>query len=424
MTEKHYPRIGETCYEEKLPCGLTVRALYKPEFDKFYAVLGVNYGSVDMDYSLDGQVYHTPAGVAHYLEHKMFDLPRGSAMQEFTALGGNPNAFTSYSMTAYYVQTTQNPAQNLRLLLEMVLTPHFTEESVEKERGIIAQEINMYADSPDSRLYDLLFEALFPDHPLRVPIAGSVRSIEDITAQTLQQCYDAFYRPQNMLLCVAGKLPPEEVMSLARAATEGLGGTAAVGLPGDAPAPESLNLVVRRQMDVSMPMFALSFRLPDVASDDTVTELAADMAAELLAGEGSELYQRLYNEGLIDSGFSFGFEAIRTKAMLTASGDSRDPLAVRQAILDQADRMRKEGIDPNELRRLKKSALGRRIRDLDSFSITCYRQLGYAFDGVEYFDFPETFDRLTCENVRRVLDDLVPERSVCVIVEPKKEEAE
>ena len=143
MIAKDYPQLFETCYTQTLPNGLTIRAIHKPEFKRIYVFLAVNYGSVDMEFSFEGQIHKTPAGVAHYLEHKMFDLPEGNAMQMFTALGGNPNAFTSYSMTAYYVRADRRYEENLRLLLRMVLTPCFTPESVDKERGIIAQEIKM-----------------------------------------------------------------------------------------------------------------------------------------------------------------------------------------------------------------------------------------------------------------------------------------
>ena len=421
MIAKDYPQLFETCYMQTLPNGLTIRAIHKPEFKRIYAFLAVNYGSVDMEFSFEGQIHKTPAGVAHYLEHKMFDLPEGNAMQMFTALGGNPNAFTSYSMTAYYVRADRRYEENLRLLLRMVLTPCFTPESVDKERGIIAQEIKMYEDAPDTQLYETLYAEAYVHHPLRVPIAGSVESIGQITAETLELCHRAFYQPANMVLCVEGDLDPAVVEAIAREMTPTFRAPMAEKLP---PLPEPALVPVHdclRYMDVSMPTFPLAFLLPDTSPGDDRREIAADLAAELLCGEASPLYRRLYEHGLIDSGFSGGYECTRGKAMLVFSGDSRDPDAVCAHILNEASRLRSEGFDPSDLRRLKRSALGRRLRDLDSFSATCYRICADYFDQVDYLNFPAAFDAVTEELTADCLTWVTPVRAVRVVIAPKQE---
>ena len=180
MTLHEFPRLGERYWEQRLENGLLLRVVPKPGFARSYAFLGVDYGSVDTSFTRGGIPCRTPDGVAHYLEHKMFDLPEDNAMNLFAAHGGYPNAFTGYAMTAYYFDCTEQFAENLRILLRMVLTPWFPAESVEKERGIIAQEIRMYEDSADSRAYEDLFGAMFAHHPIRVPIAGTVESIGEI----------------------------------------------------------------------------------------------------------------------------------------------------------------------------------------------------------------------------------------------------
>ena len=161
-----YPKLGEQFYEQKLPNGLCVRVLPKPGFARRYAFLGVNFGSIDTHFTLGGREYRVPDGIAHYLEHKMFDLPEGDATEQFAAHGGSPNAFTSYTMTAYYFDCTEEFEENLRILLRLVTVPYFTPESVEKERGIIAQEIRMYEDSAESRVYEDLFRGMFAAHPV------------------------------------------------------------------------------------------------------------------------------------------------------------------------------------------------------------------------------------------------------------------
>ena len=217
MNPVRYPELDETVYSTRLENGLTVLVVPRKGFTKRLAYFVTNYGSIHTDFVLEGKVYHAPAGVAHYLEHKMFDLPgKRDVSAEFAAMGAMTNAFTSYDMTAYYFSTTENFDDCLRLLLEFVSTPYFTEESVEKERGIIDQEIGMNEDAPDSVIFDRLMEALYHQHPIRVPILGTSETIREITPEILHACHRAFYAPGNMLLCVVGDVDPEGVAAIAR----------------------------------------------------------------------------------------------------------------------------------------------------------------------------------------------------------------
>ena len=421
MNKRVFPRLQEEYYETVLPNGLTVRVLPKPQFDKLYAVLAIRFGSVDTVFRFRGELRHTPAGVAHYLEHKMFDLPDGNAMQRFTELGGSANAFTGYDMTAYYVQAVDRKEENLRLLLDMVLTPYFTEESVQKERGIIAEEIKMYEDNAEAQVYERLFAALYPEQPLGVSIAGSVDSIRKISAETLRLCYDAFYQPANMILCVEGNLPPETVFRIAAEASPAE--RQEIGIPlGAALKTAETPLRINREMDVSMPMFASAVPLPDPERGEAKLEIAAELAMELCAGEASDCYRELYEQGLIDAGFYVGFESVREKAMLSFGGDSAEPERVVQAVLAAALRLLNSGIDPQEFARLKKSAIGRKMRELDSFTGTCNRICGYEFDGIEYLDFRAVYDTVGIEDVRRVLGALT-EENVCVsVIRPRTQQ--
>lgn len=418
MTKIDFPRLQERCYEKILENGLRVRVLEKPAFDKSYAVLAVNYGAVDTCFDYEGTRYEVPAGVAHYLEHKMFDLPNGSAMDAFHALGGSPNAFTGYDMTAYFVQSTEHSAENLAALLQMVFTPYFTGQSVEKERGIIAEEIRMYADNAEAQVFEKLFGVMYPTHPVSVPIAGSVESIGEITEKALQLCYDAFYRPENMILCVAGKLPADEVFDLAERYSPRQPHPAGRSiLPTDIPV---VCARTARQMDVSMPTFAVGVRLPDTFPGDAKTELTCELASELLAGEASRCFRELYENGWIDGGFFIGYEGIRTLSMLSFGGDSDRIDDVIDAVFREAERLRREGPDRTEFERLKRSMLGRRLRDLDSFSATCNRICGYLFDGVEYLDFPEILRSVTEQDVLRLLQYVTKERACISVVSPRQ----
>lgn len=424
MTYFDYPKIGEGYYEERLPDGLRVRVVKKPGFARKYAFLAVDFGSIDTKFTVDGKALRVPDGIAHYLEHKMFDLPDENAMNLFAAHGGSPNAFTSYAMTAYYFSCTEQFAENLRVLLRMVFTPWFTDESVEKERGIIAQEIRMYEDSAESRVGEDLFGALFAEHPVRVPIAGSVESIGDITAEMLYACHRAFYCPSNMLLCVVGDVDADEVCALAREMAHGTQQALPVRDYGAAETMLPVRAKTERRMEVSMPTFSVGFKCaPPKAGMETMRrEIIGDLAAEILIGESSPLYQRLYEEGLIDADFSAGYESVKDACLFSAGGDSKDPEAVLAAMLEEAERIGREGFDTALFERLKKSALGRRTRDLDSFESICYRICAYSFDGADYFRFPEAYASVTPEDVQRfLLETIRPERAAISIVRPKED---
>ena len=215
MNKTLYPDLGETLFRRKLSNGLTVMVAPKPGFTRKLAYFVTDFGSIHRDFVFEGQTHHVPAGVPHYLEHKLFELPERDVTAEFAALGANANAFTSYDMTAYYFSCTEKFEKCLRLLLEFVSTPWFPEESVIREQGIIDQEIGMYLDSPDAAVFDRLMENMYRSHPIRVPILGSRESIREITPEILTLCHRAFYAPGNMILCVVGDVDPEAVAAVA-----------------------------------------------------------------------------------------------------------------------------------------------------------------------------------------------------------------
>ena len=422
MTRIDYPELDETLYQEVLPNGLTVCVVPRKGFTKRLAYFVTDYGSVHTTYTLDGEKKVSPAGVAHYLEHKMFDLPGDRDVSaEFAALGAGTNAFTSYDMTAYYFSCTENFEDCLKLLLEFVSIPYFTEESVEKERGIIDQEIGMNEDAPDSVVFENLMQAMYGAHPIRVPILGTSDTIREITPQVLYDCHRAFYAPGNMLLCVVGDVEPETVVHIAQ---EQLGDKKQpVGEkhkdwdePMTCPKAE-----VTAQMEVAMPMFNLAFKCEPLGRGDAAIreEMVADLAAEALIGESSELYLKLYEEGLIDSSFGGGFETIDGCAMLLCSGDSENAPAVREAILAQAEKLSREGLPESDFLRMKRSALGRRIRGLDSFDATCFRVCAYHFSDFDYFRFPEVYRQITADEIIAFLSRVVKRERCCLsIIEP------
>ena len=222
MKLHEYPEIGEKLYSTVLPNGLEIRVIPKKDFSTCYAAFMTNYGGAHRRFTVDGRTVDTPAGVAHYLEHKMFDLPNGdNALSILSANGADPNAFTSSGVTCYYFQCTEGFEENLRMLLHFVSTPYFTDETVAKEQGIIAQEIRMGEDNPGMVVYYNLLGLLYDHHPIRDRVAGTVESISHITAQTLYDCHRVFYAPSNMVLCVEGCVDPETVAHRGGGAAEG-----------------------------------------------------------------------------------------------------------------------------------------------------------------------------------------------------------
>ncbi len=422
--KKHvYPRLGEEVFRTVLPNGLTVVIVPRPGFTKKLAYFVTDFGAIHTEFTLDGEPFQVPAGIAHYLEHKLFDMPGRDVTAEFAALGAVPNAFTSYDMTAYYFSCTENFQQALELLLEFVSTPYFTAESVQKEQGIIGQEIGMNLDNPDSRMFEQLMEIMYTRHPVRIPILGTKDSIAQITPELLTACHRAFYRPDNMLLCVVGDVDREAVV----AAAEKLA-------PSSAPPtqaarrwqelPDCPQKLVTASMEVAMPMFQLGFKCPALerGAQAVRTEITAELAAEALFGESSQLYMQLYQDGLIDSSFGGGFETIEGMAMLPASGDSDDPEGVQAAILRRTQQLLQEGIGQEEFLRMKRSAMGRRIRALDSFNSVCFRVCAYHFSGFDYFDFPAIYQDITVQDVLDFLAAAVTEDSMCMsIIYPKEE---
>ena len=309
--ETNYPRIGETVLRTTLPNGLTVAVVPKPLYRKRYAFFTTRYGGMDMRFRLDGVWHDTPAGIAHYLEHKMFDTEDGNALQVLSQNGAEPNAFTSNATTAYYFDCTEHFEENLRILLSFVSVPYFTQESVDKERGIIGQEIRMVEDTPDWRVYTNLLECLYHSSPARVAIAGTAESIAEITPETLYACHKAFYDPANMMLCVVGDVKPDEIAAIAEEILPNSRGEVIERDYGQ----EDMRVVEkcrREAMEVSMPQFLVGFKCPPAADGAALMrqDIIADIACDILLGDSSPLYQRLYDKGLINGSFGGGFDQL------------------------------------------------------------------------------------------------------------------
>ena len=421
MKEMEYPRLGEKLFRKRLSNGLEVVTVSKPYHAKSYAFFATRYGGMDLRFRLDGRWQDTPAGIAHYLEHKMFDMETGSVMQEFARNGASDNAFTSNAMTAYYFTSTVNFYENLRTLLRFVSTPYFTQESVEKERGIIAQEIQETEDEPDWRVYTNLMGCLYKDSPARIPVAGSADSIQLISPQTLYDCHKAFYTPSNMILVCVGNLDPERVAAEAEAILPREGGTA---IERDYGREECLSPAKReasQSMEVSMPMFLAGYKCrPQEGGEAFLRQsIIGDMACDVLFGASSPLFTRLYEEGVINGSLGGSFDMLPGAFYLYVGGDAEDPRRIFDEITAQAQKLGREGIDEDFYRQIRRAAYGGMIRSLNSFeNIAISLSEGY-FWNFDYCRFPEVFDEIAKADVEEFLrDNIAPERAALSLIYP------
>ncbi len=423
MVNKEYPRIGETIYHAELENGLHIYVDRKPGFQKSFAFFATNYGGMDMKFHLNGQWHDTPAGVAHFLEHKMFDTEGGNALQDLAQNGASPNAFTSAALTGYYFESTEKFFENLKILLSFVSVPYFTKESVDKEQGIIGQEIRMIEDDPGNQVYYAMLEGLYHHHPLRTSIAGTIESISHITADTLYACHKAFYSPGNMVLCVAGDIDPEQVCRVAR---EMLPTESGGEIQRDYGAVEESAVAKSRtelKMEVSTPIFQLAWKGDPVPNGEERLRrrLVGELSCEALLGNSSPLYARLYSEGLINASFSYGYESYPACAFLAAGGESRDPDAVAAAVAAEAVRIGRDGVHEALFERLKKAAYGNMVRGLNSFDNICIETAMNHFAGVEYLNFPQCFDTIEKKDIEDCIRAFItPERTTLAVVSPKE----
>lgn len=424
MQSTEYKNIGETLYTATLANGLRLFVVPKPGFSTCYAVFATNYGGAHRRFELDGELRDTPAGVAHFLEHKMFDLPNGdNALNILSQNGASPNAFTSSGVTCYYFECTESFEENLRMLLHFVSTPYFTAETVSKEQGIIAQEIMMGEDNPGVLLYYSLLNMLFAHHPLKDKVAGTVESISRITDKTLYDCHKAFYAPSNMVLCVEGDIDPELIE---RIAAEELPQERA-NVPhadfGEAESPLPLERIHRQSMAVAAPLFYIGAKLTVETDGDRLLRqhLVSQLAMRILAGASSPFYTRLYADGTLNLDFDYEVDFTAGTGIVLLGGESGKPEKVLEELCAEVERIRENGLDEDSFRCAKRASLGSRLRGLEDFDNVCVSMAMGAFDGYCAMDSIGVFESITkseCEQF--ITENLRSERLALSIIEPKK----
>ena len=401
MNKKYYEKIGETVYSGTARCGLRTVIIPKEGFSKTYALLCTDFGSIDRHFTVSGKDIEIPDGVAHFLEHKMFEQEDGgNAFDKFAVYGANANAFTNFDMTAYLFSTSQNYEECLSHLLSYVSHPYYTDENVEKEQGIIGQEIKMYDDSPDWRVFFGMLRALYSKHPINIDIAGTCEEIAKITKETLYTCYKSYYHPCNMLLCVVGNADADKVMEIVdKEIAETPYEKAETVIPEEPR--EVLKEYTELHMDVANPLFMIGFK--EAVPKDTISAQAVySVLCELIFGKSGELYEELYNEGLI-YGMSADYSLGKKYAFLEVSGESRDPKEVYKRILAEIGGLRKSGIDEKELEIIKRSLYGKFVKSLNDTDGIAVSFAAAMFSGGDYFTLGEKILSVKADDVMKIL---------------------
>lgn len=420
--------LREEVYYEKLQNGLDVYFMPKRGFTKKYAILATNYGSNDLEFIPIGEdkKIRVNEGIAHFLEHKMFEQPDGGdAFDKFSKLGVSANAFTNFTMTAYLFSATENFYESLEHLIDYVQTPYFTDENVEKEKGIIAQEIKMYNDDPDWNVYFNCLKAMYVNYPARIDIAGTVDSIYKITKEELYKCYNTFYNPGNMALFVVGDLDVEKVMDVTKKANnydvDKLSKSIERFYPEEPKSVKEKEVI--EKFPISMPMFNMGFKDSNVGlkgKELLRKEIVTDILMGMLFKKGSKLYEDLYMQGLINENFGAGFSSQIDYAFSIIAGDSKEPKKVKDIIIEYIENSKKEGLSKEEFERTKKKKIGSFIKYFDSINFIANSFISYVFKDINILDYLDVIKEITFDEVEeRLKEHFKEEYCVISIVEPK-----
>ena len=419
-------RIRESYWKIQHPSGLTLLLYPMEGFSSAYAMMTTDYGSVDLTFRTDSSVPFTqiPAGTAHFLEHKMFENKDGDAFAKYAATGASANAFTSFDKTSYLFGCADQFEESLRILLEFVTTPYFTPQTVSKEQGIIGQEIKMYDDNPDWRVLFNLLKAIYVHHPIAIDIAGTVESIAQITADSLYETYRAFYNLHNMVLAVAGNFSPDVVI---RIADEVLSPAPKLQLErAVVDEPEQVaQKRIEQKFPVAAPMFCLGLKIrPSAPREGVVNSVIQEIVNEVLAGDASGLYRRLYDQGLINATFDSEADVGKDFAAVIFSGESKDPDRAAQEIMKEIERLQSQGIDPEAFARSKKAVYGRYVRMLNRPDSIANAMTSAYFSGLDLYDLLDIVADATLEQAqKRLAEDYRTDCAALSVISPLDETA-
>lgn len=402
-------KLHETLYYEELDNGLKVYLLPKYGFSKTYGLFSTRFGSVDTKFVPLGEseMITVPDGIAHFLEHKMFEMKEGDASDMFAALGASTNAFTSSSRTAYLFNTTSHVNECVELLLDFVQDIYLTDESVEKEKGIINQEIGMYDDDPDWRCYFGSITNLYQKHPVKIDIAGTVDTVAKIDKEILEKCYHTFYHPSNMMLFVVGNIDVEETMKIIKENQNNKSFRNVSPIERfKTEEPKGVDKTDEiLKMDVIMPKVIVSIKVNDILSDPKAKlkrELSMNIFLDMLFAKSSSLYERWTREEIINDSFSANFTQERDYSFIQIGGDTNTPELLKDKVLDLIENINNFIIDEEDFNRVLKKNIGIFISIFNSPESIANMFSRYYFEGIMLFDFLDVMYSLTKNDIEHV----------------------
>ena len=412
-------QVKEKLYIEKLENGLTIMIIPKTGIRKKYVMWATHYGSIDNKFVIPGEekVTEVPDGIAHFLEHKMFEQENGTnSLDVLTALGVNANAYTTTNYTTYLFEATDNFYKALDELMDYVQHPYFTDENVEKEKGIIAQEINMYNDYPDWEVYMNALKCMYKNNPIIIDIAGTVESIQKIDKDILYKCYNTFYNPSNMLMCFCGDFNPEDLIKEVK---NRLVEKKPQGERKRIYQEEPANIVEKRKeqtMEVSMPLFVVGIKDKLEKENIVKKHIAIEILLNMLIGKSSDLYKDLYQEELLISEPFLEYEFGEDYAHVAISGASKNPDKILEKLLEQINKMKKEGIKEEDFNRIRNMLYGNAVKEFNSVSDIARMFVTDYFKGINSFDYLETYKQITMEYAKQVLEDTFKEENTVISI--------
>ena len=418
-------KVKEKLYMEKLENGLTVMLIPKRGTQKKYMIWGTNYGSNDSTFIVPGEETETtvPNGVAHFLEHKLFEQENGTnSLDVLTALGVNANAYTTNDHTAYLFECTDNFFPAMDELMDYVQHPYFTDENVEKEKGIIGQEIMMYDDYPDWKVYLNAINAMYHNHPIKIDVVGTIETVNQINKEILYKCYQTFYNPSNMVLVICGDFVPEEMLEEVK---KRLINTKANGEIKRIYPEEPEKIVkerVEQKLEVSTPIYTIGIKDSrkkcslENKNEIVKKHIAIEILLNLIIGRSSNLYKKLYQEELTYSQPSLDYEFSKNYAHILIAGQSKDPEKIYELFKQEVRKFKEQGINVEDFERIKKMIYGGYVKEFNDVSDIARMFLADYFKGINSFDYLEEMESINVEYLEQVLKNVFREDKMVISI--------
>ena len=413
-------KVKEKLYKEKLENGLTVMIVPKPGLQKKYIIWGTNYGSNDSKFIVPGEkeVTTVPDGVAHFLEHKLFEQENGTnSLDVLTALGVNANAYTTNNHTAYLYECTDRFYEALDEFMDYVQHPYFTDQNVEKEKGIIGQEIMMYDDYPEWVVYQNALNAMYYNNPVKLDVTGTIETINKIDKEILYKCYNTFYNPSNMAMVICGDFEPEKILQEVqkRLIKKESNGEIKRIYPEE---PENIvQEKIEKKMDVSMPLFVIGIKDKEPEQAERVKKhITIEILLNIIIGQSSNLYKELYNSGQMYSVPSLDYEFAKNYAHILITGQAKNPEQILEKFQKEVEKIKQNGINEQDFNRYKKMIYGSYVKEYDEVGSICRMFLADFFKGINSFDYIEEINTINIDYAKQILEEVFKKENTIISI--------